>query len=104
MLSRGIDTKSLGSLREAVLLQELQRQEELEHLRFMLLMKAPALDTKDQNSVDEMNKLLDKYYDLMYPQREKLTKPEAVAKRQKLLDDFTLKLKEKKIRNFQRAK
>jgi hypothetical protein len=86
-----------------VLLQAQRREEEIEHLRFLISIRASNLSPDDSSGRDELKKLLDYYYDLINPNREKLTDKTTVEKRQKLLDDFSLKLKSGKLKNFQRT-
>jgi len=65
---RGIDVGDIkGSMTEAALLQTLEYEEAVDHLRTLIGFKGAKLDNSDAESVEGFNKLLQIYDDLRDP-------------------------------------
>ncbi len=65
---RGIDVGGIkGSIKEAALLQTLEYEEAIQHIRTVIGFKGARLDNSDQESVQGFNKLLRIYDDLRNP-------------------------------------
>jgi hypothetical protein len=66
---RGIDVGGiLNTLKESVLLKGLQYEEELEHLRTLILFKGAKLDNSNKEEVKKFNELLNTYNSIRNPQ------------------------------------
>ncbi len=94
---RGIDVGDIkGSMKEAALLQALDYEEAIAHVRTLIGFKGAKLDNTDPEAVENFNKLLGIYDNLRNPETEK-EREEAVAKASedinKLMDLDLSKLK-----------
>ena len=65
----GVDAGQRNSIKEVVLLKAAKRKEDLEHLRFVCLIKAMNTDYTDRPDVLKLNNLLSQYYDVLEPKR-----------------------------------
>jgi len=80
------------------------RNENIEYLRYIVLLKALLLDRTKANSVTEFNETVDQLMSLeqLKPKKKRRTAEEA----QDLIKDFEKqfpKIKEQKLKNFKRA-
>ncbi len=61
-----------------------QRKDELEHIRFLIQIKAASLDRTNQEEINEMNSLLNKYEALINPKAAQETKESVIDNKAKL--------------------
>jgi hypothetical protein len=91
------------SIRDRLLITAKHNKESIEHLRFILLIKAALLDKTDASSVNDFNDTIKKLSELENPgEKRKQKTPEDVKN---IIQDFTehFKLKKEKLKNFKRA-
>jgi transposase-like protein len=81
-------------VREAVLIKSLQRKEDLEHLRFIIMLKANLIDKTQKSSMDDLKTLFQQYIDTLVPELKKERKNFA-KESQKLYKNFLTKWKNK---------
>lgn len=85
-MRQGFDIDKIkGTVKEAVLLKSLWREEQTEHLRTMLNYQS-NLPLTDE-SVDTMQNLIDLYHDVVYPEKKKDPKQQ-IQEEQEMLKDM----------------
>jgi hypothetical protein len=67
----GVNCGSRGSVREHAVLKAAKRKEDLEHFRFLCLIKSLIVDKTDRSQVLQLNNLFSKYFDVFEPMRAK---------------------------------
>lgn len=86
---RGIPVGDIkGSLQEAALLQALEYEETLNHIRTLIGFKGAKLDNGDPSSVQDFNKLLKLYDEIRNPHTVE-EREQAVKKASKQLEELS---------------
>lgn len=93
----GVNAGARNSLREHVLIKAQKRKEDIEHIRFLTLLKIMQVDKTDSAQVLAANNLLNTYYDLIDPKRV-IDRKKFTNKSEDTMESFNkyfVKLKEK---------
>ena len=87
-----------------MLISAKSRRENIDYMRWVVLLKAFLLDRTDQKSVNEFNDTVQRLMELQTPgTKKKIKTPEDVKK---IMQDFKVafpKFREKKLKNFKKA-
>jgi hypothetical protein len=67
----GVNCGPRGSVREYAILKAAKRKEDLEHFRFLCLIKTLMVDKTERSQVLQLNNLFSKYFDVFEPMRAK---------------------------------